>query len=245
MGVRVGSGTPRSYVAVAGDAHSANELAAAVSAVCLIPRGVEEGFTAHLDQLDFEALANQPVAFEVYTSSTRLGDKLGDVVRLLPDEVSVLPPIRTVLRYGKQGEARRIPVGLSVTLTEVGTLQLFCGRASAVTAGSQFDVRQAADLNDAGMAETLDDAVVDEALGAIQACWASGRGAPADGRRGRLEEILELEKEAWPAPLIRKLASALLEYEADAGSYEHEAAGSICWASACGPATAIPWTNGA
>ncbi|MCB0047890.1 MAG: hsp70 family protein [Caldilineaceae bacterium] len=227
MGVRVGSGTPRSYyVAVTGDAHSANELAAAVSAVCLIPRGVEEGFTAHLDQLDFEALANQPVAFEVYTSSTRLGDKLGDVVRLLPDEVSVLPPIRTVLRYGKQGEARRIPVGLSVTLTEVGTLQLFCeSRISGHRWQLQFDVRQAADAGDAaGMAETLDDAVVDEALDAIQAVFGpQGAAAPAQ-LRGRLEEILELEKEAWPTPLIRKLADALLEYEAGRRrSAEHEA----------------------
>jgi len=118
-------GSPRAYyVAVeTGEEMSGDE---ARMAVCLVPRGAEEGYEIQLDDLDFTALTNRPVAFEVFTTSTRLGDKAGDLVELTPDEISVLPPIRTVLRYGKKGEARRIPVRISVRLTEIGTLELWC-----------------------------------------------------------------------------------------------------------------------
>ena len=167
-----------------------------------------------------------PSSFEVYTSSTRLGDKLSDVVQLAGDEVSTLPPIRTVLRYGKKGETKRIPVNLAVKLTEIGTLELFCeSRQSGHRWQLQFDVRQATDAGEAsGVAETLDDALVDEAIAAIAATFGPDADAPPAQLRKRLEEILELEKEAWPTPLIRKLADALLEDAAGRRlSPEHEA----------------------
>ena len=226
-GVRVGSGSPRAYyVAVQGEEQADDET---INAVCLVPRGVEEGFAAHLDQLEFAALANQPVTFEIYTSSTRLGDKLGDIVQLAPDDISVLPPIRTVLRYGKKGAATRIPVSLAVTLSEIGTLELFCeSQRSAHRWQLQFDVREATDVSEAGgVAETLDDAVVERALAEIEVTFNAQAGSdlhpPAHLRR-RLEELLELDKEAWPTPLIRKLADGLLENEAGRRfSPEHEA----------------------
>jgi hypothetical protein len=151
------------------------------------------------------------------------------VVQLAPDEVSVLPPIRTVLRYGKKGEARRIPVSLAVKLTEIGTLELFCeSRQSGHRWQLQFDVRQATDAAETtGVAETLDDAVVERAVAAIEATFGPGADpakAPPAQLRKELEEILELEKEAWPTPLIRKLADGLLEHELGRRrSSEHEA----------------------
>src|SRR5204862_7190486 len=74
-GVRVGSGSPRAYyVGVAGGEPTPTENdyteANGYTAVCLVPRGTEEGFQTQLKQSAFQALPNQPVAFQIYASST-------------------------------------------------------------------------------------------------------------------------------------------------------------------------------
>src|SRR5690606_29864352 len=101
-GTRVGSGSARAYYvgveAGAGEAKDDKQ-----PAVCLVPRGAEEGFAAHLDEVPFEALTNQPVTFHLFTSTTRTGDDFGDVVALNPDAIQPLPPVRTVLRFGRKG----------------------------------------------------------------------------------------------------------------------------------------------
>ena len=117
LGVRVGSGSPRAYyvgvelgtatraapvAADDGDGDAAVEPAPTLAAVCLLPRGTEEGFQMRLEQPDFVALTNQPVAFRIFTSSTRVGDHLGEIVALAPDQVTELPPIQTVLRFGRK-----------------------------------------------------------------------------------------------------------------------------------------------
>ncbi|MFP5213004.1 MAG: Hsp70 family protein, partial [Acidobacteriota bacterium] len=172
-GVRVGAGSPRSYyVEVAGSGESEERRA-----VCLIPRGTEEGFESQVDQLSFEVLANQPVAFQLFSSSTRLGDRFGDVVTLSEEEITILPPIRTVLRYGKRGEAQALPVKLGVRLTEVGTLELWCrSQQSPHRWQLQFDVRQDATIqgSDAGAGETLDADVIEAAQAKIVSTFTRG-----------------------------------------------------------------------
>ncbi len=217
-GVRVGSGSPRAfYVEVTG--HEGEGL----RAVCLAPRGMEEDATIRLDAPGFVARTNQPVAFQLYSSSTRLGDRPGDVVTLDPDEVTVLPPIRTVLRYGKKGTVTEIPVRLSVHLTAVGTLELWCHAEETDHRWRLlFDVRQEVDPADAGagMAETLDEALVERAVRHLHEAF-EGDADPAPLRR-RLEEALDLPREEWPLPLLRKLADVLLELPRDR-SPQHEA----------------------
>lgn len=213
MGVRVGSGSPRSYY-VAVDMGADEGDGAGRTAVCLVPRGAEEGFEQRLDELDFAALTNQPVAFEVFSSSTRLGDKMGDLVELDEDEISILPSIRTVLRFGKKGEARHIPVQLSVHLTEIGTLQLWClSQQSGHRWQLQFDVRQLAVKDDAepDVAETLDEKVVVRAQQLVAETFGADATRPPTQLRRELEELLTADKEHWPTPLIRKLADTLLE----------------------------------
>lgn len=231
-GVRVGAGSPRSYyVLVSGGGRTEEEEVGALQAVCLAPRGTEEGFETELAEPAFEVLANQPAAFQLLCSSTRLGDRLGEVVTVAESEVTVLPPIRTVLRYGRKGTAQTLPVRLAIRLTEVGTLELWCrSQQSPHRWQLQFDVRQSGEpiaqdtLPDG---ETLDASLLEEACAIIRHTFSDTRSgeAPAPEKLARqLTATLDLGRDKWPTPLIRKLADALLECRKDrAVTAQHEA----------------------
>jgi hypothetical protein len=234
-GVRVGAGSPRAYyveVAAAGEILEEGDEAA-IRAVCLVPRGAEEGFASELQQPAFEVLANQPVAFQLFSSNTRLGDHPGDVVHLGSEEISTLPPIRTVLRYGKKDQARRIPVRLAVRLTAIGILELWCHSQQTVHRWQlQFDVRsrQEGEVSDKAVlptGETVDAAVAEAAQARMRAVYEkSGEAAavPPEQLIKELVSLVELPKERWSATLIRKFADTLLECEAGrGGSPQHEA----------------------
>jgi molecular chaperone DnaK (HSP70) len=224
-GVRVGSGSPRAYYVEI----SRDEQQKILPAVCLIPRGTEEGFEIQLDKPDFEVLANQPVAFQMVTSSTRLGDKLGEVVTLMEDEITVLPQIQTVLRFGKRGEARKLPVHIAVKLTEIGTLELWCqSKETEHRWQLRFDVRQEAKPGETqSVSETIDEQLINEAQKVIRQTFQyaeSGVALPPERLTRNLVEILEMKKEKWPTPIIRKLVDTLLEFqEGRKLSAQHEA----------------------
>src|SRR5437764_3229737 len=74
-GILVRGGLPRAYYIGIGDA-----TVDKIQAVCLVPRGTEEGNTLELDRDDLQLVANRPVSFRLYSSLTRTEDKLGDVV---------------------------------------------------------------------------------------------------------------------------------------------------------------------
>ncbi len=70
-GVLVRGGLPRAYYVGIDDE----------SAVCLVPRGAEEGDSIEVDRDGLQLIANKPVAFRLLSSLTRSGDNPGDVVR--------------------------------------------------------------------------------------------------------------------------------------------------------------------
>ena len=224
MGVRIGSGSPRAYyIGIQQEMPDAE----AIAAVCLVPRGVQEGFDVRLNAPIFDALANQPVTFQVYTSTTRTGDQLGDVVSLELDEVSVLPPIRTVLRFGRKGVATRIPVQLAVRLTETGTLEIYCdSRKSEHRWPLQFDVRSEQEVADEERAEDgVSAAQVAAAQAVIQATFDGQVTSdnPPEQVRKRLEAALGMGKENWPATVIRQLGDTLLATrDTRAATFHHE-----------------------
>src|SRR5579872_5757286 len=65
-GLIVRGGLPRAYYIAIGD-----------KAVCLMPRGTEEGSTLELDNDDLRLVANKPVSFRLYSSLTRVDDHVG------------------------------------------------------------------------------------------------------------------------------------------------------------------------
>src|SRR5206468_9012747 len=81
--------------------------------------------TTRLDH-PFTVITNRPISFSLYGSIVR-PDRAGDVVTLARgDDVREHAPLVTVLRYGRKSRQVEIPVRLSITFTELGTLELWC-----------------------------------------------------------------------------------------------------------------------
>ncbi len=98
---------------------------AAPSAICVMPRGTDEGTTLALERT-FDVITNQPIAFTLY-SSTQRHDGLNEIVALTdPDAFHRHAPLVTVLRYGQRSRRVSLAVGLRVVFTETGTLELWC-----------------------------------------------------------------------------------------------------------------------
>ncbi len=114
------------------------------SAVCLVPRGAEEGSTLEVDREDLQLVANKPVSFRLYSSLTRTDDQPGEVVRIrAATSLHLHAPLKAVIRFGKQGE-RLVPVKLGARLTEIGTLETWCeSKISEHRWRLQFELRKA------------------------------------------------------------------------------------------------------
>src|ERR1044072_7493200 len=116
-------------------------------AVCLVPRGAEEGSAIEVDNAALQLVANRPVSFRLYSSLTRTEDKLGDVLEFAaadPD-LHMHAPLNAVIRFGKKAEERLIPVKLGARLTEIGTLETWCdSKISDNRWRLQFELRKAA-----------------------------------------------------------------------------------------------------
>src|SRR6266403_3402866 len=92
-------------------------------ALCLVPRGMEEGEKLEIAEPEFELLANRPVSFPLLTATDRSAERAGEIVAA--GGLAVLPPIRTVLRFGRKLVETALPIHLEVRLTEIGTLDLW------------------------------------------------------------------------------------------------------------------------
>ena len=96
-----------------------------IKAVCVLPSGTNEGTTLPLLDREFSVLTNRPVSFHLYSSTIR-HDAHGGIADLDPEEVHRHAPLVTLLRYGKKLQQMELAVRLSVSFTEVGTLELWC-----------------------------------------------------------------------------------------------------------------------
>src|SRR3954452_6719350 len=141
-GVLVRGGLPRTYYIGLGEPREGK-----FPAVCLVPRGAEEGANIEIDNDALQLVANRPVSFRLYSSLTRSDDKLGDVLEFPtgdPD-LHMHAPLNAVIRFGKKAEERLIPVKLDARLTEIGTLESWCeSKISDNRWRLQFELRKAA-----------------------------------------------------------------------------------------------------
>ena len=204
QGVLVRGGLPRAYYVGLSDS----------SAVCLVPRGAEEGTTVEVDRDDLQLVANKPVAFRLLSSLTRTEDKAGEVVEFAAgEELHQHAPLEAVIRFGKGGE-RTVPVKLGARLTETGTLETWCdSKVSENRWRLQFQLRKArateAPASRRPVAVVSTEAV-DAACELVRSTFTRGDIAPEE-LPAKLEAALALGRNTWPVDVARRLADVFLE----------------------------------
>jgi molecular chaperone DnaK (HSP70) len=117
-GLRIGGGAACGYY-VGLDA----EKGAARKAVCVVPRGAEEGAPAVAEGRMLALVVGRPVRFDLFASDER-SDAPGDVVTIDDDAFEALPP--AVVSFGSARKADEVKVQLEGELTAIGTLDLAC-----------------------------------------------------------------------------------------------------------------------
>ncbi len=211
-GVRVGSGSPRSYYL--GIATGGNE---AKQAVCIVERGLDEGSFIELAEKKMTVLTNRPVSFDVFSSSYRSGDKCGDVVAI-DETLTELPPVQTVIKYGKKGVQENIPVKIEAEFTEIGTLVLWCRSLNSDHRWQlNFQLRTENGAGAVAETEVFEESVVEEACGVITTAFLSkGNGgsnasAMLTGIPKTITGIVNKPKNRWPLSFIRTLSDEMLK----------------------------------
>ena len=225
-GVLVRGGLPRTYYLGIGEPQDGR-----IAAVCLVPRGAEEGSTLEIDR-DLQLLANTPVSFRLYSSLTRTDDKLGEVVEFAAadPELHMHAPLNAVIRFGKKVGERLIPVKVGARLTEIGTLETWCeSKISDNRWRLQFELRKTAvESAPRKPAAVISEEAVKQALELVGGVFSPSGKAPIAPEElpARLEQILGLGKNSWPLVTIRKLADAFLE---NAGGRKTSPAFEVRW----------------
>ncbi|MGQ9576048.1 MAG: Hsp70 family protein [Thermoguttaceae bacterium] len=190
------------------------------SAVCLVPAGVEPGQDVDLSSRRFDLLVSQPVEFPLFVSSTRLTDKPGELVAIDREQMTPLPPLRTVLRTARKGESGSVSVELHARLTEIGTLDLWCSQIDQRRSWRLvFDVRSATQTDRAAHQSAaeregfLDEAVWQQCRVLVERTFGPHAQDPPEGLVRRLAEAIGAGRNEWPPSLLRRIWEALLELE--------------------------------
>ncbi|MGL5094621.1 MAG: Hsp70 family protein, partial [Planctomycetia bacterium] len=222
-GQRILGGAARSYyVGIAGLRDGADDE---VSVVCVAPHGLQEGETVVLNEPPLELRVGEPATFPLYTSTVRPTDAAGQLLRLPPGRLGVLPALTTVLRGGKRAAGpRTVDVRLEATLTEVGVLELHLAtrdgnsrwRLQFQTRASGADAVATAPRPAAGVAvgEVWSEEQLASATDLLRSAY------PAQGKSKasvddlnrltkRLEAALGLSRTEWPLTVLRALGEVL------------------------------------
>ena len=219
-GLRVKAGSARTY-------YIGMRSEQSIKAVCVLPSGTSEGTTLPLLNREFSVLANRPVSFHLYSSTVR-HDVHGAVADLDADDVHRHAPLVTLLRYGKKLQQMELAVRLTVTFTEVGTLELWCESVSSPHRWRlQFELRREASATEQSgfAAQQVSRAILHSSLRVSEHSQGSAvrmiqrgftRSAEGDSADpatlvGELESVLGLKRESWPLATARVFADALLD----------------------------------
>lgn len=213
VGVRVGSGSPRSYYVGVGD-DANGSVKRSRRAVCLVERGLEEGSTIALPDRPIKVLANQPVSIDLFSSSYRSGDRSGDLVEV-DDTLTALPALNTVIQYGSKGIRSEIPVRLEAGYTEVGTLEIWCQSLSSPHRWQlRFQLRGDQKPIEVSEDDVFEASLVQGACETIRDAFTSPTGKARLPRiMADIAAVLDRPRDKWPLGLLRTLADTLLEHE--------------------------------
>jgi molecular chaperone DnaK (HSP70) len=219
---RIGGGSAHAfYVGIAGEKGRPTNRA-----VCLIPRGHEEGQVVELTSQPFKLTLGRPVQFPLFSTTSDGQEKPGDIVELT-EAFRALPPIHTLLKTAEQPASPTafqkanqrpgaVPVHLRALLTELGTLELWCVcPANDERWRLQFELRAATSSADAstgpGNTTNVTEALparFPEARDAIERVFGHQPRAVEAREVKQLRRTLEKllgPREEWRLPLLREL----------------------------------------
>jgi hypothetical protein len=214
-GIRIGGGIPRSYYLAIDVCDAGGQVTQ--QALTVIPRGTQEGTQLESERL-FMLKPNAPVVFHLLSSHTRLNDQAGDILDIQPEEMAALPPIRTVLRFGKQTQSREmVPVKLQVSLSEIGTLELWLqSQTTSHRWRLEFQLRSSSGEDDSLLAlegarsdVTYGDEELLPARELIETFFSSSS-IPPGKLMSKLEGLIGQPRAEWPPTVLRFLFETIL-----------------------------------
>lgn len=234
LGVRVGGGSPRTYFL---GVEGATLPEGKVQVLCIAPRGMQDGQRVELQERELQLVTNRPVEFPLYTTTAPEAHPVGALLELDREALVNLPPLQTVVKFGKQKAGTKVPVHLQVLRTDLGHLEVSCfSRMSGARFKLEFQLNRALEAR-------ANEAVSGERGGGVfeQPFGGAGTKAPPemgdvppekleaakvrilstfkkdpprldpDALMKGLEADLGLARDAFPLPTLRTLSELLLE----------------------------------
>ena len=164
-------------------------------AVCLAPGSAVAGQDFEIHDIEFQLTLAKPVEFPLYYSSTRLVDPPGAMVDVDLEQLTPLPPIRTVLHAGRKRQPQQASVRLHAHLSEVGVLELSCREVDSNRDWRlQFDIRSTTQTDRAAyQSDSEEEGFLDEKT--LIAC------------REQIEAVFGESGKEKPATLIKELGT--------------------------------------
>lgn len=188
-------------------------------AICLIPGSAQAGERFETDKYPLELQLGEPVQFPLWSSSTRLADRAGEMIVINEGEASRLPPIYTALTLGKRRENKTIRVKIQSELSEIGTVGMWCVDIDTDRRWQlDFDIRSTLETDrtaheGAGEAAGIvDDDTVDRCRTVIEQVFVACKLDPTKLIQA-LQDACAMKREAWPPSLLRKMWQMLIDLE--------------------------------
>jgi hypothetical protein len=127
-GVRIRGGTARSYyVGVETSGLAIPGAPRPLQALCVVPRGMEEGTEVDVESSEIGLIVGEPAHFRFFSSAVRQSDHPGDLLRnWSPDEIEETDSLEANLPAGDGNEGSYVPVRFQSRITELGMFELWC-----------------------------------------------------------------------------------------------------------------------
>jgi len=127
-GIRIRGGTARSYyIGIETAGLAIPGAPRPLRALCVAPRGMEEGTAAEVPSQEVGVIVGRPARFRFFSSTVRVEDAVGDSLdRWSPEELVESDPIHTTLDSEHCEPDTCLPVRFQSQVTELGTFELYC-----------------------------------------------------------------------------------------------------------------------
>jgi hypothetical protein len=156
-----------------------------------------------------------------------LTHRFGELVDVDLQAMTPMPPIQTVLDWGRGRRRESIPVVLETELTEIGTLAMrvvtqsdFAAREGEAQWNLEFDVRGSAPQQDGGpltdgigeIGEIVDESQIARCTQALDTVFGEQPSGSPSQAYGLISDAIGLSRKQWPVSLLRSLWGYLLEH---------------------------------